>query len=73
MIVLGVVILSINRNRHGTRWRYSALLLPIGIAAIRGFVHPITKLGLTIWPASKNGARTVRPLASREAGCVAAA
>jgi drug/metabolite transporter (DMT)-like permease len=49
MVVIGVVMLSIERDWHGRRWHYSAILLPVGIAAIRGLTHPITKLGLTLW------------------------
>lgn len=50
MVVVGVIILSADRRWLGTRWHYGAILLPIGIAAIRGLTHPITKLGLTLWP-----------------------
>src|SRR5258708_16123103 len=50
MIVIGVITLSINRDWLGTRWHLGAILLPIGIAGIRGLTHPITKLGLALWP-----------------------
>ncbi len=50
MIVIGVITLSINRDWLGTRWHFGAILLPIGIAGIRGLTHPITKLGLALWP-----------------------
>jgi drug/metabolite transporter (DMT)-like permease len=49
MVVIGVIILSVDRHWLGTRWHYGAILLPIGIAAIRGLTHPVTKLGLTLW------------------------
>jgi drug/metabolite transporter (DMT)-like permease len=50
MVVIGAITLSIDRDWLGTRWHLAAILLPIGIAAIRGLTHPITKLGLTLWP-----------------------
>jgi drug/metabolite transporter (DMT)-like permease len=50
MVVIGVIILSVDRRWLGTHWHYGAILLPIGIAAIRGLTHPVTKLGLTLWP-----------------------
>lgn len=50
MVVIGVIMLSIDRDWLGTRWHFGAILLPIGIAGIRGLTHPITKLGLTLWP-----------------------
>src|SRR5262249_13227542 len=50
MIVIGVITLSVNRDWLGTRWHLGAILLPIGIAGIRGLTHPITKLGLALWP-----------------------
>jgi drug/metabolite transporter (DMT)-like permease len=49
MVVIGVFILSVDRRWLGTRWHYGAILLPLGIAAIRGLTHPVTKLGLTLW------------------------
>jgi drug/metabolite transporter (DMT)-like permease len=50
MVVIGVITLSTDRDWLGTRWHLAAILLPIGIAAIRGLTHPITKLGLALWP-----------------------
>jgi drug/metabolite transporter (DMT)-like permease len=50
MVVIGVITLSIKRDWLGTRWHFGAILLPIGIAGIRGLTHPITKLGLALWP-----------------------
>lgn len=50
MLVIGVVVLSIDRRWLGTRWHHWAILLPVGVAGIRGLTHPITKLGLTLWP-----------------------
>jgi drug/metabolite transporter (DMT)-like permease len=51
MVVIGVITLSVDRERLGTRWHNWELLLPIGIAAISGLCQPVTKLGLTLWPA----------------------
>jgi drug/metabolite transporter (DMT)-like permease len=50
MVVVGVIMLSINRDWLGTRWHFAAILLPIGISGISGLTHPIMKLGLTLWP-----------------------
>jgi drug/metabolite transporter (DMT)-like permease len=50
MVVTGVITLSIDREWLGTRWHLAAILLPMGIAAIRGLTHPVTKLGLAFWP-----------------------
>ncbi|MGP0092039.1 MAG: DMT family transporter [Xanthobacteraceae bacterium] len=50
LIVIGVITLSIDRDWLGTRWHFAAILLPIGVAVIRGLTHPVTKLGLTLWP-----------------------
>jgi len=49
-IVIGVVTLSIDRRWLGIPWSYWASALPIAAAAIRGLTHPITKLGLAMWP-----------------------
>ncbi len=49
-IVAGVVALSIDRRWLGVRWSYWAAALPVAAAAIRGFTHPITKVGLALWP-----------------------
>lgn len=48
--MIGVITLSIDRDWLGTRWHFAAILLPIGVAGIRGLTHPVTKLGLTLWP-----------------------
>jgi drug/metabolite transporter (DMT)-like permease len=49
-IIVGVLMLSMDRRWLGVSWSYWAVALPIGAAAIRGFTHPITKLGLAAWP-----------------------
>jgi drug/metabolite transporter (DMT)-like permease len=49
-IVAGVVALSIDRRWLGVPWSYWAAALPVAAAAIRGFTHPITKVGLALWP-----------------------
>jgi drug/metabolite transporter (DMT)-like permease len=50
VIVAGVVIITITRPQEMRDWRHWALLLPIGAAALRGFIQPTIKLGLEIWP-----------------------
>jgi drug/metabolite transporter (DMT)-like permease len=47
--VVGVMVLSWKRQGP-TNWALSALLLPIGAAAIRGANHMVGKLGLEILP-----------------------
>ncbi|HXQ65581.1 MAG TPA: EamA family transporter [Alphaproteobacteria bacterium] len=49
-IVIGVVILSLDRGWLDAPWPYWAAALPIGAAAIRELVRPVMKLGLTMWP-----------------------
>jgi drug/metabolite transporter (DMT)-like permease len=49
-IVIGVAALSIDRRWLDTSWPYWAAGLPIAAAAIRGFVQPVMKLGLQMWP-----------------------
>jgi drug/metabolite transporter (DMT)-like permease len=49
-IIVGVLMLSMDRRWLGVSWSYWAVALPIGAAAIRGFTHPITKLALAAWP-----------------------
>jgi drug/metabolite transporter (DMT)-like permease len=49
-IVVGVVLLSIDRRWLDRPWPYWAAVLPLGAAAIRGFVQPVVKLGLSFWP-----------------------
>lgn len=50
VIVAGVVIITVTRPQDVRDWRHWALLLPIGAAALRGFIQPTIKLGLEIWP-----------------------
>ena len=50
VIVAGVVIITVTRPQKMRDWRHWALLLPIGAAALRGFIQPTIKLGLEIWP-----------------------
>jgi drug/metabolite transporter (DMT)-like permease len=49
-IIVGVLMLSMDRQWLGISWPYRAVAFPIGAAAVRGFTHPITKLGLIEWP-----------------------
>jgi drug/metabolite transporter (DMT)-like permease len=50
VIVAGVAIITVTRPQDMKDWRSWALLLPIGAAALRGFIQPTIKLGLEIWP-----------------------
>ncbi len=50
VIVAGVVIITVTRPQDMRDWRHWALLLPIGAAALRGFIQPTIKFGLGIWP-----------------------
>jgi|SRR5579871_678188 len=49
-IIVGILMLSMDRNWLGVAWSYWALAFPIGAAAISGFMPLITKLGLAAWP-----------------------
>ena len=49
-IVVGVAALSVDRRWLDTSWPYWAVSLPIAAAAIRGFVQPVMKAGLAMWP-----------------------
>ena len=49
-IVAGVVMLTAGRGQNAGHWRSWYLLLPLLAAAIRGFIQPVGKLGLDIWP-----------------------
>ena len=47
-IVAGVVLLTAGRGENAGHWRSWYLLLPLVAAAIRGFIQPVSKLGLEI-------------------------
>jgi drug/metabolite transporter (DMT)-like permease len=49
-IVAGVVLLTAGRGQNAGHWRRWYLLLPLLAAAIRGFIQPVSKLGLELWP-----------------------
>lgn len=49
-IVAGVVAVSLARSANGPSWPLWAIALPLGAAAIRGAIQPITKIGLALWP-----------------------
>ena len=49
-ILVGVVALTLDRRGRERSWPWWAALLPLTAAAIRGFIQPVTKLGLGFWP-----------------------
>jgi uncharacterized membrane protein len=49
-IILGGLILSVDRQWLGISWSYRAIMFPIGAAAISGVIPSITKFGLAEWP-----------------------
>jgi uncharacterized membrane protein len=49
-IIVGILMLSVDRRWLGVSWSYWAVAFPIGAAAISGFTSLITKLGLASWP-----------------------
>jgi drug/metabolite transporter (DMT)-like permease len=50
VIVAGILIMTVTQPRQIRDWRNWMLLLPLGAAALRGFIQPTIKLGLEIWP-----------------------
>ena len=48
--VLGVLTITVTRTDDMRDWRTWALLLPLGASVMRGFIPPIIKVGLEIWP-----------------------
>jgi drug/metabolite transporter (DMT)-like permease len=48
--VLGVLAITVTRTDDMRDWRTWALLLPLGASVVRGFIPPIIKVGLEIWP-----------------------
>lgn len=48
--VLGVLTITVTRTDDMRDWRTWALLLPLGASVVRGFIPPIIKVGLEIWP-----------------------
>jgi drug/metabolite transporter (DMT)-like permease len=50
VIVAGVAMLTAGRGGPTGDWRSWFLLLPLLAAAIRGFIQPLIKLGLELWP-----------------------
>jgi drug/metabolite transporter (DMT)-like permease len=49
-IVIGAILLSFERRWLDASWPLRATMFPLGAAAIRGLVQPVTKLGLALWP-----------------------
>ncbi len=50
IILAGVLALTAPGGRPQASWASWALLLPFVTAALRGFVQPVIKLGLNVWP-----------------------
>jgi drug/metabolite transporter (DMT)-like permease len=50
IILAGVLVLTGPRGRPSTGWASWSLLLPFVTAALRGFIQPVIKLGLAVWP-----------------------
>ena len=50
IILAGVLALSGPRGRPHAGWASWYLALPLVTAALRGFIQPVIKLGLAIWP-----------------------
>jgi drug/metabolite transporter (DMT)-like permease len=48
--VLGVLAITVTRTDDMRDWRTWALLLPLAASVMRGFIPPIIKVGLEIWP-----------------------
>jgi drug/metabolite transporter (DMT)-like permease len=49
-ILIGVAVLTVDRRWGAQSWPWSAVLIPLGAAAIRGVAQPVTKFGLGLWP-----------------------
>lgn len=49
-IVFGATLMVSGANGASRDWPYSALLLPLSAALIRGLVQPSVKIGLGYWP-----------------------
>jgi drug/metabolite transporter (DMT)-like permease len=49
-VVIGAILLSFERRWLDASWPLRATMFPLGAAAIRGLVQPVTKLGLALWP-----------------------
>jgi drug/metabolite transporter (DMT)-like permease len=50
IILAGVLALTGPRGRPSTGWASWSVLLPLVTAALRGFIQPVIKLGLAVWP-----------------------
>jgi drug/metabolite transporter (DMT)-like permease len=49
-IIAGIILLTLDRRRLSTDWPYWSIALPLGAAAIRGLIQPVSKIGLSLWP-----------------------
>jgi drug/metabolite transporter (DMT)-like permease len=50
IILAGVLALTGPRGRPGAGWASWSVPLPLVTAALRGFIQPVIKLGLAVWP-----------------------
>jgi drug/metabolite transporter (DMT)-like permease len=50
IILAGVLVLTGPRRGQGKAWASWYVVLPLAAAALRGFIQPVVKLGLALWP-----------------------
>jgi len=50
VILAGIAALTAPAGNQVTGWRSWYLVLPLAAAALRGFIQPVIKLGLAVWP-----------------------
>jgi len=50
VILAGIAALTAPARNQVTGWRSWYLVLPLAAAALRGFIQPVIKLGLAVWP-----------------------
>jgi drug/metabolite transporter (DMT)-like permease len=50
VILAGIAALTAPAGNQITGWRSWYLVLPLAAAALRGFIQPVIKLGLAVWP-----------------------
>jgi drug/metabolite transporter (DMT)-like permease len=50
VILAGIAALTAPRGNQVTGWKSWYVVLPLAAAALRGFIQPVIKLGLAVWP-----------------------